>query len=149
MYQILFERMNEFARMPVKAVAAGDSEFANACFDLFLPSNSSDLFLEPHVKLKVGLRFKTSFSDELGAFLRDKSGVGSKGAIKLAGMIDSSYRGEWFVSLINVTKDVIFLPADKSIVQVVFLPIPRVSFTEVVSVPISGRGEGGYGSTGQ
>ena len=69
-----------------------DKETGRWCFDL-LPN-------QPHL-FHTG--FSTEFSPSFGVLLRDRSGLGSKGIHVLAGVIDSGYRGQWFVGLVNLS----------------------------------------------
>lgn len=86
------------------------------------------------------------------AQVKSRSGLGSRGIVVTAGVIDSSYRGEIKVVLINSAPEgskssFTFNPGDK-IAQMVFLPVPEVTFEVAESLGDTQRGEGGFGSTG-
>ena len=64
------------------------------------------------------------------------------------GLIDSGYRGEIEVLLINHGhEEVTFQPGDR-IAQLVIIEVPAVSWLQTDSLPQSDRGEAGFGSTG-
>ncbi|MBZ0187139.1 MAG: dUTP diphosphatase, partial [Candidatus Obscuribacterales bacterium] len=65
------------------------------------------------------------------------------------GTIDSDFRGEVMVLIINHGKEpYIFKPGER-IAQLVVMPVPRIQVVEVDSVNDSLRGQGGFGSTGR
>lgn len=85
--------------------------------------------------------------------VRPRSGLADKAGISLTncvGTIDSDYRGEVQVLIINHgTQAYTFEPGEK-IAQLLILPVPRVEIEEVEELAESiERGEGGFGSTGR
>jgi deoxyuridine 5'-triphosphate nucleotidohydrolase len=84
-----------------------------------------------------------------GVVLRDRSGLASKHGIHvLAGVIDSSYRGEWCICLINLGQyNYEFTEGDR-ICQAIVVPEYRIKFTEVEKLSETLRGEKGFGSSG-
>lgn len=83
--------------------------------------------------------------------IKSRSGLGAKGLIVTAGVVDSGYRGEVGVVVINGNKgpdgSFSFQPGDK-IAQMVFLPVPDVEINLTEALNGSIRGQGGFGSTG-
>jgi len=83
--------------------------------------------------------------------IKSRSGLGAKGLIVTAGVVDSGYRGEVGVVVVNGNKgpegSFSFSPGDK-IAQMVFLPVPDVEINLTESLNGSARGQGGFGSTG-
>lgn len=80
-----------------------------------------------------------------------RSGLGCKHGIRLAnsvGVIDSGYRGEIMVTLVNDGKKAFDIHDGDRIAQLVVFPVPAVHFTYVDVLDKTERGEGGYGSTG-
>ncbi len=79
--------------------------------------------------------------------LSDKAGIGLTNGI---GTIDSDYRGELQVLIINHGQTpYTFQPGDR-VAQLVLVPVPKVEIEEVDDLgPETARGEGGFGSTGQ
>lgn len=82
-----------------------------------------------------------------GCLLWDRSGMGIKRGIhRLAGVIDENYRGEWFVSLVNLGEQAQVVAVGDRIVQGVFQRRVRADFPVVDALDDTGRG--GLGSTG-
>lgn len=80
----------------------------------------------------------------------DKSGVSIKHGIKtIGGVIDSTYRGEVFVAVVNLRdKNHLFEKGDK-IAQMIIQKKEIVEFLEVDKLSETTRGSGGFGSTGK
>ena len=64
------------------------------------------------------------------------------------GVCDSDYRGEYIVALHNDSGEPRTVEPGERIAQLVLLPCRTLAFEEVDELPASGRGEGGFGSTG-
>ena len=64
------------------------------------------------------------------------------------GTIDSDYRGEIRVALVNVSQDPVVIAPLQRIAQLVIAPVTRAELVEVRDLPATMRGAGGYGSTG-
>jgi len=82
--------------------------------------------------------------------IRPRSGLAAKNGISILntpGTIDSDYRGEIKVILINLGKDIFQINKNDRIAQMIICPIIRVELKEVESLPETVRGEGGFGST--
>jgi dUTP pyrophosphatase len=129
--------------------------------DAVLPSKSTefaagfDLYTVESVHLEPGLAhlFRTGIQAAVPpgycAVLFDRSGMGGKRNIhRLAGVIDQDYRGEWLVSLINLSDGGQDISRGDKIVQALILPVPVVKVVEVSELPGTERGEAGFGSTG-
>ncbi len=85
------------------------------------------------------------------AQVRPRSGLAAKYGVTIVnapGTIDSDYRGEIRVVMINLgNKDFVIKNGDR-IAQLVFAPVTRAIFNKVEKISESIRGEGGFGSTG-
>jgi dUTP pyrophosphatase len=86
------------------------------------------------------------------ALILPRSGLGHKHGIvlgNLVGLIDSDYQGQLMVSAWN-RSDVPFTihPMDR-LAQLVIVPVVQAQFNVVTEFPPTGRGAGGYGSTGK
>lgn len=119
-------------------------DVTNAGFDLFAS--------EDHVVLSgqrgiVPLGITTEFSPQYVALIKDRSGVAITGRYSHAGVIDSSYRGEWKVVFSNEGNDWHIEKGDR-IAQVLFLPIFHLIVETVDSLQESTRGASGFGSSG-
>ena len=102
-------------------------------------------------KVTTGIAI-SSGRDDVVALVFGRSGLGTKFGITLAnsvGVIDSDYRGEIMVSLINRGKEPFTVSNGDRIAQLMFAPVYAAAFTEVDSLDETERGEGGFGSTGR
>ena len=82
--------------------------------------------------------------------IRPRSGLAAKNGISVLntpGTIDSDYRGEIKVILINLGKDIFEINKNDRIAQMIVCPIIKVELKEVDSLPETVRGAGGFGST--
>ncbi|TVQ31037.1 MAG: dUTP diphosphatase [Phycisphaeraceae bacterium] len=85
------------------------------------------------------------------AQVRPRSGIASKHGITLPnapGTIDSDYRGEVKVPLINLSKHLYVIEHGLRIAQMVIAPVARARVEEVDALEETTRGDGGFGSTG-
>ena len=91
-------------------------------------------------------------SSEYVALLFARSGLAAKGGVCLAngvGVIDSDYRGEIGVALLNTGSDpYTILPGDR-IAQLMMTPVVQPAVELVEELPETTRGAGGFGSTGR
>jgi dUTP pyrophosphatase len=90
--------------------------------------------------------------ESLAATILPRSGLGHKHGIvlgNLVGLIDSDYQGPLMISVWNRSNETYTIKPGERIAQLVFLPVKRAEFEIVTDFNDSGRGEGGFGSTGQ
>lgn len=83
--------------------------------------------------------------------IRPRSGLAAKngiGILNSPGTIDSDYRGEIKVILINLGPNAFVIKRCDRIAQMVMCPVSRAVISEVLELPSSGRSEGGFGHTG-
>lgn len=83
--------------------------------------------------------------------VRPRSGLALRHGVTLLnapGTIDSDYRGEVRVILVNLGREAFTVARGERVAQVVFGRVDAVEWEEVEAVEESGRGEGGFGSTG-
>ena len=88
----------------------------------------------------------------LAAVVLPRSGLGHKHGIvlgNLVGLIDSDYQGQVFVSLWDRGAQPFALKPMERIAQLVIVPVVQVAFNVVEEFQASGRGAGGFGSTGK
>ena len=115
-------------------------------------------FLEKKVVIKpnsselIPTGLQVAIPEELEIQIRPRSGLAAKesiGVLNSPGTIDSDYRGELKIILFNHgNKDFIINNGDR-IAQMVLVPILKIEFEEVNSLPDTVRGQGGFGSTGK
>lgn len=115
-----------------------------------------DLFTVESFELKSGERksmpLGLAFEIPYGyvGLLWDKSGLSHKHGIKsFGGVIDSGYRGEIHVGLMNLSnQDYVFDKGDK-VIQIIIQKVERPVIVELDELQNSSRGHGGFGSTGK
>lgn len=78
----------------------------------------------------------------------DKSGISLQGVHRLAGVVDSGYRGEVQVVMINLGAAPFAVRKGMKIAQMLVQPMAAVSVIECEALDGTARGEGGFGSTG-
>jgi len=129
--------------------------------DAIIPSKDNpadagiDIYTNESYTLQPGERYMFStgisveFPEGYVALFWDRSGLGSKGIHRLAGVVDSGYRGEWKVVLLNTTNEPYEIKKGDKIVQCVLQKFEPVKIAEVEELNDSTRGEKGFGSSGR
>ncbi len=112
---------------------------------------SEDLVLAPgaHMMVPTGLCITIPRGSE--AQVRPRSGLAARFGVTVLnspGTIDSDYRGEVKVILVNHGTDPFQITRGMRIAQLVMAPVSRVEWHSVSALQISDRGEDGFGSTG-
>ena len=114
---------------------------------------ATDVVLPPGGRATVGTGLAVAVPDGYAAFVHPRSGLGSRHGITVVnatGTIDAGYRGEVKVVLLNTDRSQAFtVRRGDRIAQLVVQPVTRVRFLDVAELPGTGRGEGGFGSTGR
>lgn len=121
-----------------------------AGFDL-CAAVTEPLTLEPMQIKLVACGFAMQIPPGFEAQVRPRSGLSSKHGITLincVGTIDSDYRGEVKVPLINLGSAAFTINRGDRIAQMLIAPVPTVTVVEVQVLDDSTRGEGGFGHTG-
>ncbi len=101
--------------------------------------------------IKTGLAIYIA-DPNLAAVILPRSGLGHKNGIvlgNLVGLIDSDYQGELMVSCWNRGQQAFTINPGERIAQLVFVPVVQAAFEIVNDFHASGRGSGGFGSTGK
>jgi dUTP pyrophosphatase len=84
--------------------------------------------------------------------VRPRSGLALRhgvGMVNAPGTVDSDYRGEVGVILVNWGQETVRITRGERIAQLVVAPVTRAVLREVTELPQSDRGGGGFGSTGR
>ncbi len=84
--------------------------------------------------------------------IRPRSGLAAKqgiGILNSPGTIDSDYRGEIKVILINLSREPFIVKRSDRIAQMVLCPVSRAAITESAELDSTGRSNGGFGHTGE
>ena len=109
-----------------------------------------NVVLSPNSQTVVTTGISLAIPEGFVGLIFPRSGLASRG-ITLAnsvGVIDSDYRGEIMVALVNRSLDTIALKHGDRVAQIVFLPVTQFPFTVSGSLENTERGTGGFGSTG-
>ena len=110
-----------------------------------------DLVLAPGARALVPTGLRLQIPPGLEAQVRPRSGLAARHGISVLnspGTIDSDYRGEVQVILVNLGQEEFRVRSGDRIAQLVFSPVVRVTFRAQPAVDESARGSGGFGSTG-
>ncbi len=135
------------------------------CDDLALPAYATpgsagmDLFaavcdplvLEPGQRALVPSGIRIALPEGYEAQVRPRSGLAVRhgiGMVNAPGTIDSDYRGEIAVPLINLGQTPVTIHRGDRIAQMVVAPVTRVVWQESADLEDTDRGSGGFGSTG-
>lgn len=108
--------------------------------------------LAPGERALIPTGTRIALPEGSAGFVLPRSGLAARHGVTVIngpGLIDSGYRGEISVALINTDANEAYeiSPGDR-IAQLVVMPVPRVDFELVRELPGGDRGEGGFGSTG-
>ena len=140
--QVNFTRLDPELGIPMK------SHIGDAAIDL---QSRIDVVLEPGGWAAVPTGVAVAIPDGYAGLVLARSGHAVRsgvGVVNGPGLIDSGYRGEVAVILINHgTERVSFSRGDR-IAQLAVVPVPEVEWTEVSDLDETRRGAGGFGSTG-
>jgi dUTP pyrophosphatase len=116
-----------------------------------LAAISEPITLKPNARALIPTGLAMALPDGYEAQIRPRSGLALKHGISLVnspGTIDADYRGEVGVIIINHGSEAFTIERGMRIAQMVIAPYTRATFSEVLELPSSARGEGGFGSTG-
>jgi dUTP pyrophosphatase len=135
-------RVREGARVPDRAYA-GD-----AGLDL---ATCEPVRLGPGERALVPTGIAVAIPEGYAGFVQPRSGLAARHGIALVnspGLIDSGYRGEIQVVLLNTDREQTFAAeAGERIAQLVVLPLPELAVREVEELPETERGVRGFGSS--
>ena len=140
MVKILIKKTNKEVITP-KYKTNGSSGVDLSAFlgkKVVIKPNSSEL-------IPTGLQ--VAIPEELEIQIRPRSGLAAKesiGVLNSPGTIDSDYRGELKIILFNHGKEDFIINNGDRIAQMVLVPIVKMEFEEVDSLPNTVRGQGGF-----
>ncbi|HOJ93441.1 MAG TPA: dUTP diphosphatase [Dictyoglomaceae bacterium] len=144
--KILIERIDKEISLPVYATSG------SVAVDL---SSRIDFILYPFCEIEGGIIVPTGIRVAIPegylGFVLPRSGLSAKNGITILntpGLIDSDYRGEILVNLINFSKEVFYGKKGMRIAQFLILSYSKIDWEEVEELPETERGENGLGSTG-
>lgn len=161
---IYFAKVKEDAIIPSKREEDG-------AFDIYACFEEDFMIIAPHETKLIPTGIASAFSSDYVAILKERGSNGSKGIGQRAGVIDSGYRGEWFVPLTNHNTvpvvllkesyageqsafgEAIIYPYEKAMSQCILVEVPKVKTAEISYEALmqfeSERGTGMLGSSGK
>ncbi len=160
-----------FSKVKANAIIPGKRS-EDAGYDIYACLEQEYIKLEPHQTAVLPTGIASACSPEYYFQLAERGSTGVKGIGQRSGIIDSGYRGEWFIPLTNHNKlplyfvkpenaaalkaeigeeNAIFHITDKAICQALLLPVPKttvqeLSYTELCAIA-SERKAGSLGSS--
>lgn len=142
MIELPVVRLREEASLPGRAYAGDAGLDLAAC---------ERVELGPGERAVVPTGLAVAIPDGYAGFVQPRSGLAARHGIAVVnspGLIDSGYRGEIRVVLLNTDRERRFVadPGER-IAQLVVLPVPELEPVEVDELPASERGVRGFGST--
>jgi len=140
------KKLSKRARLPLRATDGSAGADLFACID-------EEIVLAPGERLLIptGIAIGIPYSG-CAAFIFPRSSVSSKYGVSLAncvGVVDSDYRGEIKVPLINHSDEPYTIKDGDRIAQMVIMPIIVPDLIPVDELEETTRGTGGFGSTGR
>ena len=142
--QVLITRLDE--SIPLPTYAKGGDAGADIVSRI-------DITLKPGERALVPTGISIALPDGYAAFVHPRSGLAIKHGVTMVnapGTVDAGFRGELQCIMINHDpfESITFKKGDR-IAQLVIQKVERAEFVEVKDLPGSGRGTGGFGSTGR
>ena len=112
---------------------------------------SDPVVIETSRRLAVETGLVLEIPDGFEGQVRPRSGLALRSGLTVVnapGTIDSDYRGEVKVLMVNLGDQPVTINRGDRIAQLIIAPVTRARFTEAAELGSSQRGEGGFGSTG-
>lgn len=144
MFQVSAKKLRPEAKLPTYGSEQAAGADLYACL-------GNDLTIPPGERVIVRCGFAIALADGLEAQVRPRSGLAAKYGITVLnapGTIDSDYRGEIMVTLINHGRESFTVKHHDRIAQMVIAPVLQTKFVEVETLDETIRGANGIGSTG-
>ncbi len=141
------KRLRPDSTNPLPAYMTSHAAGMDLCAEL-----AHELVLVPGARALVPTGIAIELPEGYEAQVRPRSGLALKHGIALVnspGTIDTDYRGEIGVIVINHGTEPFVVRSGERIAQLVFAPFARASLVEVQELGESVRGDGGFGHTGR
>ena len=140
--ELAFRKLRDDAVVPVRAYEGDAGLDLAAC---------ERVELAPGERALVGTGLAVAIPDGFAGFVQPRSGLAAKHGITIVntpGLVDSGYRGELRVILLNTdTRESFVVEPGMRIAQLVVVPVAGVDPVEVEELPESERGVRGFGSS--
>ena len=142
MIELPVRRLRADATLPARAYA-GDAGFDLAACER--------VELGPGERAAVPTGLAVAIPEGYAGFVQPRSGLAARNGLTIVntpGLVDSGYRGELVVILLNTDREVPFVvEPGMRIAQLVVVPVPEVELVELLELPASERGVRGFGSS--
>ncbi len=139
--QLKIEKIKPEAKLPNYA------HIGDAGMDLFA---CEEVALAPGERRLVPIGIKLEIPEGFVGLVWDKSGLATNhGLSTIAGVIDSGYRGELKVALINLSQETYTFAIGDKVAQLLIQPVSQCDIVETEIEAGTSRSEGGFGSTGK
>ena len=145
MTEVLITRLVHGEGLPLPALATPGA----AGYDI---ASADEGRLAPMERRLFRTGFAIAVPDGFECQVRPRSGLALRHGITLPNTpatIDSDYRGELMIMLVNLGADAFDVTRGMRIAQLIVARVERVTFRPVESLPGTDRGQGGFGSTGR
>lgn len=142
--KVLVQKLHKDAVIPEYQTEGAAGADLHACLD-------APVRLAPGERAAVSTGLALAIPEGFEAQVRPRSGLALKHGVTLPnapGTIDSDYRGELKVIVLNAGNDPFEISHGDRIAQIVIAPVTRGLFAEASELPATVRGDGGFGSTG-
>lgn len=137
--------------LPLPAYQTAGAAGADICANFPPETREAGLTLQPMQRAVCPTGLRVAIPDGYEMQIRPRSGLATRHGITLPntpGTIDSDYRGPLGVALVNLGPDPYTIRHGDRVAQAVIAPVVRAGFVVVGTLDETGRGEGGFGSTG-
>jgi dUTP pyrophosphatase len=137
--------------LPLPAYATAGAAGMDLCANLALERRSVGLTIAPGARALVPSGLAVAIPEGFEVQVRPRSGLALRHGVTLVnspGTIDSDYRGEVGVILVNHGPEPFTVEHGMRIAQLVLAPVTRLVWEEAAALDDSARGAGGFGSTG-
>ena len=139
-HTVAIKRLSENATTPTKAHTCDAGWDLYACESKTIQTNERET-----INTGIALAIPKSFV----GLIWPRSGMAvKKGIDVLAGVVDSGYRGEVKVCLLNTGWEPMVIEAGDRIAQILFQEVPKFKLNERTSLDETDRNSGGFGSSG-
>ena len=145
---VSFLQLPHAAGLPLPEYATTDAAGLDLCAAV---AEEKPLVLSPGERAAIPTGLAFAIPPGFEGQVRPRSGLALSHAVTVLnapGTIDSDYRGEILVVLINLGREPFAVTRGMRIAQIVFAPVARVMLQQVQSLEATARGDGGFGSTG-
>jgi dUTP pyrophosphatase len=142
--ELRFLRLRAGARVPAYQTSHAAGLDLHACLEAPVTLAPGDIALVP-------CGFAMAIPHGFEGSVRPRSGLATKHGISMPnapGTVDSDYRGEMMVPLVNLGRAAFTVEHGMRIAQMVIAPVARATVLEVAELDGTARGAGGFGSTG-